>query len=51
MRASMSGPWFRATHVRQQGDDALSLTVLLDVSGTEGSLMPKMAEAIAALTP
>ena len=43
------GPWFRATHVRREGDDPISLSILLDVSGDEGLLMPKMAEAIAAL--
>ncbi|HMH14466.1 MAG TPA: hypothetical protein VK578_15305 [Edaphobacter sp.] len=26
-----SGPWFRATHVRLEGDDPISLSILLDV--------------------
>jgi hypothetical protein len=46
-----SGPWFRATHVREEGEDPISLGILLDVSGDEGALMPKMAEALAALAP
>jgi len=29
-----SGPKFRATHVRLEGDDAISLSILLDVSET-----------------
>ena len=46
-----SGPWFRTTRVRREGDDPISLSILLDVSGDGGLLMPKMAEAIAALAP
>jgi hypothetical protein len=46
-----SGPWFRATHVRPEGDDPITLSILLDVSGDGGLLMPKMAEAIAGLAP
>jgi hypothetical protein len=46
-----SGPWFPATHVRQEGDDAISLSILLDVSGHGADLMPKMADAIAGLSP
>lgn len=46
-----SGPWFRATHVRQEGEDAISLSILLDVSGHGADLMPKMADAIAGLSP
>ncbi len=45
------GPWFRATHVRQEDDDPISLSILLDVSGDSENLMPKMAEAIAGLAP
>jgi hypothetical protein len=37
-----SGPWFRATHVRQEGDDPISLSILLDVSGDSSELMAKM---------
>ena len=46
-----SGPWFRATHVRQEGDDPISLSILLDVSGDEAELMPKIGYAVAALAP
>ena len=46
-----AGPWFRAAHVRREGDDPISLSILLDVSGDGGLMMPKMAEAIAALAP
>jgi hypothetical protein len=45
------GPLFRATHVRQQGDDPISLSIVLDASGDSESLMPKMADAIANLAP
>jgi hypothetical protein len=43
------GPKFRATHVRPEGDDPITLAILLDVSGKE--LLPKMSEAIAVLAP
>lgn len=46
-----SGPWFRATHVRQEGDDPISLAILLDVGGESSKLMPKIAEAIGGLAP
>ncbi len=46
-----SGPWFRATHVRQEGDDPISLSILLDVSGDSSELMAKMNAAIANLAP
>jgi hypothetical protein len=46
-----SGPWFRATHVRQEGNDPISLSILLDVSGDSSELMAKMNTAIAALAP
>jgi hypothetical protein len=46
-----NGPWFRATHVRLEGDDPISLSILLDVSGDGAELMPKINEAIAALAP
>jgi hypothetical protein len=45
------GPWFPATHVRQEGDDPISLAILLDVSGGTAALMPKISEAIAGLAP
>lgn len=46
-----SGPWFRATHVRQEGDDPISLSIVLDLSGADTELMPKIDEAIARLAP
>jgi hypothetical protein len=45
------GPLFRATHARQEGDDAISLSILLDASGDAAALMPKMGDAIADLAP
>jgi hypothetical protein len=45
------GPWFRATHVRPEGDDPISLAILLDVSGDAADLMPKVENAIANLAP
>jgi hypothetical protein len=46
-----AGPWFPATHVRREGDDPISLSILLDVGGDGGLLMPMMAGAIAGLAP
>ena len=46
-----SGPWFRATHVRQEGDDPISLSILLDVSGDSSELMANMNTAIGDLAP
>jgi len=46
-----SGPWFRATHVRQEGDDPISLSILLDVTGDSSELMPRIDAAIADLAP
>ena len=43
------GPKFRATHVRREGDDPISLAILLDVSGQEKELIPKIGEAISGL--
>jgi hypothetical protein len=45
------GPLFRVTHAHQEGDDPISLSILLDVSGAATELMPKMADTIAALAP
>jgi hypothetical protein len=44
-----SGRWFRATHVRREGDDPISLSILLDVSGDAADLMPKMEDALGKL--
>ena len=46
-----NGPWFRATHVRREGDDPISLSILLDVSGGSSALMPEIAHAISGLAP
>jgi hypothetical protein len=45
------GPWFPATHVRREGDDPISLSILLDLSGPEDAMSSKLAEAIADLAP
>jgi len=45
------GPWFRATHVRPEGDDPISLSILLDLGGGAVDLMPKIDDAIASLAP
>jgi hypothetical protein len=45
------GPWFRATHVRLEGDDPISLSILLDLDGDTSTLMPKMNEVVAKLSP
>jgi hypothetical protein len=46
-----SGRWFRATHVRQEGDDPIALSILLDVTGDAAELMPKIGETIAGFAP
>jgi hypothetical protein len=46
-----SGRWFRATHVRQEGDDPISLSILLDVTGDSADVMPKMGDALEKLAP
>jgi len=46
-----SGPWFPATHVRPEGDDPITLSILLDLNGDGRSLVPKMVQAIANLAP
>jgi hypothetical protein len=45
------GPKFRARHVRVEGDDPVSLSILFDVSGEESALMSKVSGAIAGLAP
>jgi len=44
-----SGPWFRVTHARLEGNDPIALSILLDNSATD--LLPKISDAIAALAP
>ena len=46
-----SGPWFRATHVRQEGEDPISLSILLDLNGETAQLVPKIGVALANLAP
>jgi hypothetical protein len=46
-----SGPRFRPTHVRQEGDDPISLSILLDARGPEDDLLAKVDAAIADLAP
>jgi hypothetical protein len=46
-----SGRWFRATHVRQEGDDPVSLSILLDANGDTAALLPKIGDAIGKLAP
>jgi hypothetical protein len=43
------GPWFRATHVRQEGEDPIELSILLDASGDAAVLMPKIGNALSLL--
>jgi hypothetical protein len=45
------GPKFQATHVRREGDDPISLAILLDVSGPGTELVGKINDAIAKLAP
>jgi hypothetical protein len=45
-----SGRWFRATHVRREGDDPISLSILVDMSG-ETAALPKIGDAIGNLAP
>jgi hypothetical protein len=46
-----SGRWFRATHVREEGDDPISLSILMDVSGETATLLPTLGGAIGNLAP
>lgn len=46
-----SGPRFRATHVRPEGDDPISLSILLDARGREDDVLTKIDTAIASLAP
>ena len=46
-----SGPWFRATHVRREGDDPISLAILMDMRYGEGDFIPKLRDAIVGLAP
>ena len=45
------GPRFRVTHARLEGDEPISLAILLDVSHPYPTLMANMDDAIAGLAP
>jgi hypothetical protein len=45
------GPKFRVTHARLEGDDPISLSILLDLSQPKETLMLWMNDAIASLAP
>lgn len=45
------GPRFRVTHARLEGDDPISLAILLDVEQPDPRLMGKIDDAIAGLAP
>jgi hypothetical protein len=46
-----SGPRFRPTYVRREGEDPISLAVLIDASKPDNELLPSLIQAIAALPP
>ena len=45
------GKPFAASHVRLEGDDPISLAVLLDASGSQADLLREMARTLALLAP
>lgn len=45
------GPQFRVTNVRLEGDDPISLAILLDLSQPDPGVMDKIDEVIASLSP
>lgn len=46
-----SGPLFRPTHVRREGDDAISLAVMIDLNGVDRELLKGAEDAVAAMVP
>jgi hypothetical protein len=46
-----SGPTFHPTHVRLEGDDPLSLGVLMDVQGSKAGRLRALGEGLASLVP
>jgi hypothetical protein len=46
-----SGPPFRPTYVRQQGEDPISLAILIDLSKPDSEILPQLTQAIASLSP
>ncbi len=45
------GPKFQVKHARLEGDDPISLSIVLDVRGDEAALMSKVSGAIGGLAP
>jgi hypothetical protein len=39
------GPRFHATHIRREGDDPITLAILLDVSGDQSDLLPAFSRS------
>jgi hypothetical protein len=46
-----SGPKFHPTYVRREGDDPISLAILIDETDPDNELLPPLTQAIAALPP
>jgi hypothetical protein len=46
-----AGPWFRATHARPEGDDLISISILLDLRGGASHLMDHVDDALGSLAP
>jgi hypothetical protein len=46
-----SGPLFRPTYVRPEGEDPISLAILIDASKPDNKLLPQLSKAIAELSP
>jgi hypothetical protein len=46
-----SGPRFRPTYVRREGDDPISLAILIDASKPDNELLPSLIQSIAGLPP
>jgi hypothetical protein len=46
-----SGPPFDISHTRLEGSDPITLAILLDLSGDQSDLLPRLDEEIAALAP
>jgi hypothetical protein len=46
-----SGPRFRPTYIRREGDDPISLAILIDVTNPENELLPPLIKAIPSLSP
>jgi len=46
-----SGPRFRPTYVRREGEDPISMAILIDASNPDNELLPSLIKAIASLPP